>query len=495
MQHFQAHHFNCKQVQHFDHLACDVTPYFATQTPATQGTLQVSNIQYFSPIIYVCFVLLSVITCSLVQAENSSQLARTTVETSLPNGLKVIIREDHRAPLVMTQIWYGVGSSDESGNILGISHALEHMMFKGTNKVPDDEFNRLSRKFGGRNNAATNLHYTYYYQLYPSQYFPMALELEADRMRNIVFKQSDFAAEMKVVMEERRLRTEDQPRQLAYERFKWLAYPTSHSRQPVIGLMKNLNNIQLKQVKAWYDAWYRPNNAILVIVGDVNAEQALLQVKKYFSAIPAQAVPERNDVIEFDRIGYRHMQINAAVQVPNLYMAWNVRSLVTSKNPQDAYALSIIHALLDGGISSRLEDRLIRDRKILSAIQVSYDPYSRGDTLFSITAIPNQGVTLAQAQRGIEAELDRLKVELIDQNTLDTIKANYIANLVYAQDDIGRQASSIGNLEVNGLSYRLLDELPKHYDTVSPNDLKRIANVYFVADNLSTLYLSPAQEP
>lgn len=426
-----------------------------------------------------------------LHAETRSELARTTFETTLKNGLKVIIREDHRSPMVMTQIWYGVGSSDESGNLLGISHVLEHMMFKGTNKVPNDEFTRLSRIYGGSVNASTFTNYTNYYQLYPKTYLPMALELEADRMSNLLLRQQDYDPEIKVVMEERRLRTDDNPRSLAFERFKWIAYPTSHYRQPVIGYMKNLQNIQLEDVKKWYRDWYTPNNAILIIVGDVDSESTLLQVQKYFGDIPGRKTPSRNDVLEFDRVGYRHMELNLPVQVPNLYMAWNVRSLVTAKNPQDAYALTIIKNLLDSGISSRLQDRLVRDKKILTAISVSYDPYSRGDNLLSISALPVEGVTLQEAEKAIQSEIDLLKTELIKPEEVERVTARFVANLIYSQDDIAGQTKMIGNLEINGLSFRLMDELPKHFETVSPQDIQRVANIYFTRDNLSTLYLSP----
>ena len=426
-----------------------------------------------------------------LHAETRSELARTTFETTLKNGLKVIIREDHRSPMVMTQIWYGVGSSDESGNLLGISHVLEHMMFKGTNKVPNDEFTRLSRIYGGSVNASTFTNYTNYYQLYPKTYLPMALELEADRMSNLLLRQQDYDPEIKVVMEERRLRTDDNPRSLAFERFKWIAYPTSHYRQPVIGYMKNLQNIQLEDVKKWYRDWYTPNNAILIIVGDVDSESTLLQVQKYFGDIPGRKTPSRNDVLEFDRVGYRHMELNLPVQVPNLYMAWNVRSLVTAKNPQDAYALTIIKNLLDSGISSRLQDRLVRDKKILTAISVSYDPYSRGDNLLSISALPVEGVSLQEAEKAIQSEIDLLKTELIKPEEVERVTARFVANLIYSQDDIAGQTKMIGNLEINGLSFRLMDELPKHFETVSPQDIQRVANIYFTRDNLSTLYLSP----
>jgi len=426
-----------------------------------------------------------------VHAETRSKLARTTFETTLKNGLKVIIREDHRSPMVMTQIWYRVGSSDESGNLLGISHVLEHMMFKGTQKVPNDEFTRLSRMYGGRINASTFTNYTNYYQLYPKTYLPMALELEADRMSNLLLRQQDFDPEIKVVMEERRLRTDDNPRSLAFERFKWITYPTSHYRQPVIGHMKNLQNLQLEDVKKWYRDWYSPNNALLVIVGDVDAEQTVLQVQKYFADIPARKTPPRNDVLEFDRIGYRHMELNFPVKVPNLFMAWNVRSLVTAKNPQDAYALTIIRNILDSGISSRLQDRLVRDKKILTAVSVSYDPYSRGDSLLSISALPVDGKSLSEAEQAIQTEIELLKTELIQPEEVERVTAKYVSNLIYSQDDIAGQARMIGNLEINGLSFRLMDELPKYFETVTPQDIQRVANAYFSRDNLSTLYLSP----
>nr|WP_171058612.1 pitrilysin family protein [Acinetobacter schindleri] len=449
----------------------------------------------FKRYMYSLGTILMCLSSSQLQAQTiekaKSELTRSTFETTLKNGLKVIIREDHRAPMVMTQIWYKVGSADESGNTLGISHVLEHMMFKGTSKVPNDEFTRISRIYGGSINAATFTNYTNYYQLYPKAYFPMALELEADRMSNLLLRQQDFEPEIKVVMEERRQRTEDNPRSRAFERFKWISYPTSHYRQPVIGHMKTLNNIQLNDVKQWYKTWYTPNNAILVIVGDVESEQALLQVQKYFADTPSRATPQRNDVLEFEYLGYRHMEINTDVQVPNLYMTWNVKSLASAINPQDAYALTIIRSLLDSGISSRLQDRLVRDRKLLTSVSVSYDPYNRGDSLFSISALPANGISFEDAQKAIQAEVDALKTEDIPKHELERITTRFVSNLIYNQDSIAGQAKMIGNLEVNDLSYRLMDELPKYYENVSMSDIQRVANSYFIRENLSTLYLAP----
>ena len=436
--------------------------------------------------VYTLFLSL---TASISHAEVLA--ANNTFETTLNNGLKIIIREDHRSPMVMTQIWYKVGSSDESGNTLGISHVLEHMMFKGTAKVPNDEFTRLSRIYGGSVNAATFTNYTNYYQLYPKTYFPLALELEADRMSNLLLRQQDFEPEIKVVMEERRQRTDDNPRALAFERFKWIAYPTSHYRQPIIGHMKNLQSSQLQDVQAWYKKWYRPNNAILVIVGDVDHQAALLQVQKYFGDIPKAPTPPRNNVLEFEQLGYRHMELSAAVQVPNLYMAWNVGSLATAKNPQDAFTLTIIKQLLDSGITSRLEQRLVRNNKILSSVSVSYDPYQRGDSLFSISALPAAGVALSEAQAAIQNEVVMLKQDLINSSEIERVVTQFVANWIYSQDDLAEQARTIGNLEVNGFSHRLIDVLPQHLQAITTQDLQRVAQSYFNKDRLSTLYLLP----
>ena len=208
-------------------------------------------------------------------------------------------------------------------------------------------------------NAATFTNYTQYYQLYPKAYFPLALELEADRMSNLLLRQQDFEPEIKVVMEERRQRTDDNPRALAFERFKWIAYPTSHYRQPIIGHMKNLQSIQLQDVQAWYKKWYRPNNAILVIVGDVDTQTALLQVQKYFGDIAATPMPPRNDVLEFEQLGYRHMELSSSCASTQFIYGLECRvlwlQLKTRKMPMHS---TISNILLDSGISSRLEQTL-----------------------------------------------------------------------------------------------------------------------------------------
>lgn len=427
-------------------------------------------------------------------AKPQPRQARTTIESTLQNGLKVIIREDHRSPMVMTQIWYGVGSSDEVGNHLGISHVLEHMMFKGTTKVPNDEFTRLSRIYGGSVNAATSSNSTYYYQLYQKNYLALALELEADRMNHLVLRQADFDTEIKVVKEERRQRTDDNPRALALERFKWISYPTSTYRQPVIGYMKNLDQLQLDEVKQWYAKWYVPNNAVLVIVGDVDADQTLNLVKQYFSSIPSKPIPLRNNVMEYSDLGYRHLEAELAVQVPNLYLAWNVPSIATASNPQDAYTLAIIKNILDSGITSRLQRNLVREQKLLASASVSYELYNRGDSLFIISALPVNGISLDTIKSALLAEIEQLKTTPVSTEEINRVITRHIADLIYNQDDIAGQAKMIGTLEINGLSFQLIHQIPQYYQSVTPDDIQRVANTYLIHSNLASMYIQPKQK-
>jgi zinc protease len=188
------------------------------------------------------------------------------------------------------------------------------------------------------------------------------------------------------------------------------------------------------------------------------------------------------------------MQINSDIQAPNLYMTWNVKSLSTAKNPQDAYALHVLRSILDSGISSRLQNRLVREQKILTSVSVSYDLYSRGDTLFSMTALPAAGISFAQAEQALQKEIETLQHEFVTHAEIERISQRLVANLVYSQDDITNRAKNIGSLAVNGLDFRLSEQLPKKLAAVTPQDIQRVAREYFIRDNLSVLHLTPKDQ-
>lgn len=430
-----------------------------------------------------------------IQAPTLSSASTTdTVVETLDNGLKIVIRPDHRAPVVMTQIWYKVGSVDEPIEQTGLSHALEHMMFKGTAKVPNGELSRIVAKFGGSQNAFTSQHFTGYYQLYPANRLALALELEADRMKNLILTAEDFTPEMRVIMEERRQRTDDNPQALAYEKFRMLAFPTSTSRYPVIGHMDSLERMPLDALKTWYQTWYHPNNAIVVIVGDVQPAQAIAEVKRYFAAIPAGQVPTRIRTHERQQFGRRQLELSLPIQVPSLMLAFNVPTLSSpepSTAAQDAYTLTLLAAVLDGGLSARLEQRLVREQRILTAVSSGYNPFERGSGLFSVSAIPADGQTHATAQAAILAEIERLKTDPITEAELARVKATYLADWVYDQDDLSSQARWIGALEVADIDHRILQQLPNRLSQISVAQLQDAAKRYFTAENLSSMQLSP----
>lgn len=417
-------------------------------------------------------------------------------EYQLENGLKVVIKEDHRAPVAMTQIWYRVGSADEPLDKGGISHVLEHMMFKGTKNVSSDDYERLIAKFGGVNNAFTSYDYTGYYELFPANRFPLALELEADRMKNLMFDNKQFIKEHQVVMEERRQRTDDNPLAKAYEAFRLLALPNSPKGESVIGPMNELESITLADLKDWYKIWYAPNNATLVIVGDVNPAEVLTEVKRYFGELKPSNLPKRPDVTQQGFRGYQQVESEQAVQVPVLLMGYNVPSLVTvgGKNETQAYALSLAQDVLDGGLSARLESRLVRKQGLLTTVGTSYDLLDRGDGLFLIQATPREGVSLEQVQQAIISEIEKLKTDPIAADEIERAKTNTVTGLVYAQDSMEGQARMIGSLQSIGLDDRLLAKLPAKLDSVTIADIQAASKKYLVKDNLTVMHIIPPKE-
>ena len=417
-------------------------------------------------------------------------------EYQLENGLKIVVKEDHRAPVVMTQIWYRVGSTDEPTDKGGISHLLEHMMFKGTPNVSSDDYERLIAKFGGVNNAFTSYDYTGYYELFPANRLPLALELEADRMKNLTFNDDAFAKEHQVVMEERRQRTDDNPLAKAYESFRLLALPNSPKGKSIIGPMDEIASITLPDLKNWYETWYAPNNATLVIVGDVEPNEVLAQVKRYFGELSPSDLPKRPAVTQKGFRGYQQVDSEQAVQVPVLLMGYNVPSLVTAgaSNEKQAYALSLAQDVLDGGLSARLESRLIREQGLLTTVGTSYDLLDRGDGLFLIQATPREGVSLAQAQQAIIAEIDKLKTDPIAADEISRAKTSTVTGLVYAQDSMEGQARMIGSLQSIGLDDRLLAGLPDKLDQVTIADIQAASKKYLVKDNLTVMHIVPPKD-
>jgi zinc protease len=418
-----------------------------------------------------------------------------THEFSLDNGLKIIVREDHRAPVVVSQLWYKVGSSYETPGQTGLSHALEHMMFKGSRKLGPGEASRILRELGAEENAFTSDDYTAYYQVLARDRLAVALELEADRLASLKLPAEEFEREIEVIKEERRLRTDDKPSSKAYERFKAMAYPASGYHTPTIGWMADLERMSIEELRAWYQAWYAPNNATLVVVGDVTADEVKSLAERYFGPIPRRPVPTAKAPRELPAPGERRLTLRLKTQLPNLLMGFNVPSLATAKNPRQVHALRLIATLLDGGYSARLPTRLERGEELVSGASAWYNAHARGDSLFVLSATPNvqTGKTLAQTEAGLWRELQDLQQTPPSAEELARVRAQVIAELVYDRDSITSQATTIGQLETVGLSWKLIDQDLAELEAVTPADIQRAARTYFTRDRLSVAHVLPEE--
>ncbi len=418
-----------------------------------------------------------------------------THEFTLDNGLKVIVREDHRAPVVVSQVWYKVGSSYETPGQTGLSHALEHMMFKGSAKVGPGEASLILRDLGAEENAFTSDDYTAYYQVLARDRLPVALELEADRMASLRLPPDEFSREIEVIKEERRLRTEDKPMGKAYERFKAMAYPASGYHTPTIGWMADLERMNVEELRHWYEAWYTPNNATLVVVGDVTPEEVKTLAQRYFGAIPKRAVPPAKIPRELAEPGERLLTLHVRTQLPSLMFGFNVPGIATAEDPRMVNALRLISALLDGGYSARMPTQLERGEELISGGSSGYDAFARGDSLFMLTATPNsqKKVTMAQTEAGLWRLLDQLKTTPPTAEELERVRAQVIAGLVFQRDSITSQATTIGQLETVGLSWKLMDNELAELAKVTPADIQQAARTYFTRERLSVAHVLPEE--
>ena len=419
-----------------------------------------------------------------------------THEFTLDNGLKVVVREDHRAPVVVSQLWYKIGSSYERPGFTGLSHALEHMMFKGSSKLGPGESSRILRELGAEENAFTSDDYTAYYQVMARDRLPVALEMEADRLASLRLPADEFSREIEVIKEERRLRTEDNPSALAYERFKTAAYPATGYHTPTIGWMADLKRMTVDDLRAWHNDWYSPNNAVLVVVGDVGEAEVRKLAQRYFAAIPARTLPARRVPLELPAAGERRLTLRVKTQLPSLLMGFNAPALASDDNPREVHALRLIAALLDGGYSARLPAHLERQQELVTGASASYDPFTRGDSLFILSARPNvqEGKTLDDVEKGLWQELERLKTEAPSEDELARVRAQVIAGLVYERDSIASQATSIGQLESVGLSWQLLDQDLEAIKAVTPADIQAAARHLFDRQRLTLARVLPLKD-
>ncbi len=417
--------------------------------------------------------------------------AQEAKDTTLDNGMKIVVREDSRSPVAVHMVWYKAGSMDEESGTTGVAHVLEHMMFKGTKKYVQGEFSRIVASQGGRNNAFTNRDYTAYFQQVQSSKLEKMMELESDRMQGLLLDKDEFAKEIRVVMEERRMRTDDQPTALLDEAVYATAFTAHPYHWPIVGWMNDLENMTVADARNWYERWYMPNNATMVVVGDVKAEAVFALAKKYFGSIPARKIIPTRPQTEPDQRGMRRVTLKAPAENPMVVLAFKVPGLKDIENDREAYALDVLAAVLDGYDNARLSAQLVRKDKVASSVAADYSAPSRGPALFTLAAVPLGKTQTPELEKRLRAEIARIAKDGVSPAELERVKMQIISSQIYKRDSLFGQALEIGVLEMTGVGYQKMDRVIEQLKSVTPSEVQSVASRYFGDDALTVGTLVP----
>ena len=413
----------------------------------------------------------------------------------LDNGLTVIVKPDRRAPTAVHMLWVRVGSMDEVDGASGVAHVLEHMMFKGTDKLQPGEFSRRVAALGGRENAFTSMDYTGYYQQVPANRLGDVMALEANRFAHSRYSDEEFAKELEVVKEERRSRTEDNPRALMFEQLRATTFIASPYRRPVIGWMGDLESLTAQDARDFFQRWYTPANAAVVVVGDVDPQQVLALAEQHYGGIASHAVPARKPRPEPEQRGLRRIEVKAPAEQALVALAFRVpqmTSLQPSPDNDDALALTVLSAVLDGYSGARLDRALTQgpDRVADSACS-SAMVTGRGPSLFMLSGVPAAGKTAQQVEDALRAEVTRVAKDGVSEAELNRVKTQWIASTVYERDSVMSQAQELGGNWVQGFPLDANERLLALLRTVTPAQVQAVAARYFGDDQLTVATLLP----
>ena len=434
--------------------------------------------------------------CLTTNAQNANEVTRF----SLPNGMTVIVKPDRRAPTAVHMLWVRVGSMDEVDGSSGVAHALEHMMFKGTARLPPGEFSRRVAALGGRENAFTARDYTGYYQQIPADRLEDVMQLEADRFQGNQWADAEFAKEIEVVKEERRLRTEDSPRAILYESLNAAVFVASPYRRPIVGWMNDLDAMTPADVREFYQRWYVPANAALVVAGDVDVAQVRRWAEKYYGPIPARALPPRKPRLEPPQTGVRRIDVKAPAEQAYVALAFKVPGLtasaLTAATPsaadEDALALTVLAAVLDGYSGARLDRALTQGVDRVADSAGAYNGlWGRGPQIFTLDGMPVNGKTAEQVEAGLRAQIARVAQGGVSDAELNRVKTQWVASEVYKLDSVFNQARALGSNWALELPLDAGERLVERLRRVSAEQVRSVAARYFGDDQLTLATLRP----
>ena len=407
----------------------------------------------------------------------------------LPNGLRLLLMEDHSTPIFNLQVWYHVGSKDEQPGRTGFAHLFEHLMFKGSAHVAPEEHSRIVETAGGVDNAYTNDDVTVFWETVPSNFLDRILWLEADRMASLNVDQANFLSEREVVKEERRLRVENPPYGRLLEDLYALAFTVHPYHHTTIGSMEDLDRATLSDVQDFYRLFYRPDNATLIVVGDVLPEQFFAAAEKYFGGIPkpAQPVP-RQKLVEPPQTEEKVFTKSYGANSP-LPAVVEGYKMPAAYSP-DYYALNLASNILSAGESSRLYRRLVYETQ-LAAQAAGVGNFTEDPNLFLAFAVMNQGKTAGDGQTAIEAVLDQMKDQPVSDHELNKAKNQVLAGSIFAREADQQTGDNLGFAAVIGKDPELMNRDTDLYLRVTPDDIERVARDYFVRAHCTVLIITP----
>ena len=415
--------------------------------------------------------------------------------STLSNGMSLWVKPDHRAPTAVHMVWVRVGSMDEVDGSSGLAHVLEHMMFRGTPQVPAGEFSRRVAALGGRENAFTNLDYTGYYQQIPAERLLEVMRLEADRFAHNQWPDEEFKRELEVVKEERRLRTEDQPRAQLHEMQQATALVASPYRRPVVGWMSDLDALQPDDARAFYRRWYVPANAVVVVAGDVDPVQVRQWAEQTYGQIAAAPVPARKTTLEPAQQGLRRLDWKAPAEQAYVSLAWKVPAWTrpgTDAASRDALALTVLAAVLDGYSGARLERRLIQGNSpVADSADASNGLMGRGPQFFYLTGVPSRGQSPEALEAALRDEIRRVAQEGVSAAEVQRVKNQWLASETYKLDSVFNQARELGVTWVLGQRPDDPDRLMAQLRDITPEAVQSVAQRYFGDDALTVAILRP----
>jgi len=412
--------------------------------------------------------------------------AQEVLEATLANGLRVLLLEDHRSPVVSLQLWYRVGSRDERVGQTGISHYLEHMMFKGTPRYGPRVYSALVEEQGGQENAFTTRDATTYFVNVAADRVDLVLDLEADRMRHLTLDPREVEAERAVILEERRTRSEDDPVGALAEELHAIAFKVHPYRIPPIGFPGDVERLTAADLRAWYDTYYRPNNALLVAAGAFRAPELLERVRARFEPIPRGPDPPAVRIVEPPQLGERRLWLRKAARLPVVFVAYHAPNL----RSEDAYPLEVLAALLSAGRSSRLYQRLVYEERLALEVGGDYTRLTLDPDLFTLYATVLPGKTVEEVEQALQAEVERLRTEPVGDEELQRARNQLEAAFLFGQDSLYARAATLARHELAG-GWRLRELFLPKIRAVTAEDLRRVARQYFVRDRRTTAVLLP----